>query len=75
VLVRHLSTPSDIRIDAVGRSAPSYRVRVCAGLVEYARHYNEHRPHRSLDQQPPTQGRESLTSTPLGFNDDPSPAG
>jgi len=28
-------------------------VNGAAVLAEYARHYNQHRPHRSLDQQPP----------------------
>ncbi|WP_091554818.1 integrase core domain-containing protein [Micromonospora pattaloongensis] len=32
-------------------------------LAQYARHYNGHRPHRSLGQQPPTRRSEVVDLT------------
>jgi putative transposase len=33
-------------------------------LTEYVRHYNTHRPHRPLDQQPPLN--DPVAATPIG---------
>ncbi len=37
-------------------------------LSEYLEHYNGHRPHRSLDQQPPAGPRLRLINGDIGDN-------
>ena len=42
-----------VRHELLDRTLIWNQRQLCALLSEYVAHYNEHRPHRSLDQDPP----------------------
>jgi len=53
-----------LRRDLLDRTLVWNRRQLERIVVDYIAHYNDHRPHRSLDQHPPA-GPEPVTPTPL----------